>query len=178
MTKFINLTGQKFGRLTIIKRAHDKGQQTMWLCQCSCKSMCVVNGYNLRKGNTKSCGCFRREITKNLWKRSSEEYRESFRSKFRTHRLSRTRAYTSWYCMIRRCDDPLHKYFYNYGKRGIKVCERWYEIKNFYKDMGERPKGLSLETIGNNKGYSKNNCKWSTRKEQANNRRPRGRKKK
>jgi hypothetical protein len=80
-------------------------------------------------------------------------------------------TYQSWCDMKRRCLDPLRQGYENYGGRGIKVCERWLFFGNFLQDMGECPKGLTLERIDNNKGYYKDNCKWATRAEQSRNKR-------
>jgi hypothetical protein len=82
--------------------------------------------------------------------------------------------YFIWHGMFRRCYDPRHIDFKNYGARGIKVCERWYSFANFLADMGDRPEGLVLERINNNKGYSPKNCKWATWKEQYRNKRSNG----
>ena len=75
--------------------------------------------------------------------------------------------------MIQRCTDPNHKYYSNYGGRGITIDPRWLTFENFYEDMGERPQGTSLDRENNDLGYFKDNCRWATRTEQANNRRPR-----
>lgn len=81
-------------------------------------------------------------------------------------------TYQTWYDMIRRCTHPHRPAYENYGGRGITVCERWKTYENFVEDMGERPEGLTLDRIDNNKGYYKGNCRWATDSEQANNKGP------
>jgi len=85
--------------------------------------------------------------------------------------FGRSPTYSSWKSMIRRCTCPHETGFHNYGGRGIKVCTRWYQFKNFLADLGERPPGMQLDRRNNNGHYTPSNCKWSTKKEQANNRR-------
>jgi hypothetical protein len=155
--KIIDLTGEKFGRLTVLAW-HPSGiwrsrSQPMWLCRCRCGIERVVLGHHLRAGKTRSCGCFARE-------RST------------THGLSRTHVYRVWQGMKERCLNRRHRSYFNYGGRGIKVCERWLIFENFYADMGDPPPGLSLDRINNNGNYEPNNCRWATQAQQLANRRP------
>ena len=88
-----------------------------------------------------------------------------------THGLSRHSAYNSWKKMIQRCTDPNNKDYHLYGGRGITVCERWLDVRNFVDDMGERKDGWSIERIDVDGNYHPENCFWIPLKYQAKNRR-------
>lgn len=123
-------------------------------CVCQCGSLRDVIIHDLKSGRSQSCGCLRRE-------RASQACR--------THGMSRTRAYWAWSSMHSRCSNPSVANFKNYGARGIRVCRRWRSFINFYRDMGERPTGLSLERRNNNGLYSPSNCVWASRSAQRRN---------
>lgn len=153
MSKLVNLVGKEFGQLIVLGKADKpKGTIIKWLCLCDCGNETVVQGGNLRSGNTKSCGC----LGKNNIDRT-------------THGMARSRTYESWHKMKQRCTNPRVLGYKNWGGRGIKFCKRWIRFENFYTDMGERPVGKSLDRIDNNGNYNSVNCKWSTPKEQNNN---------
>lgn len=153
MRKLIDLTGQVFGRLTVLHRSGSyPGGQAGWTCSCECGNTTRVRGNRLRVGAARSCGCLRVDTHK-------------------THGLSKYSSYDIWAKMLARCLNPKHKSYKDYGGRGITVCDRWLDVENFIEDMGERPPGLSLERLDVNKGYSKENCIWADAKTQARNRR-------
>ena len=160
MAKFIDLTGQRFGRLEVLKRAeNDKYGNSRWLCECDCKRKVIAQGGHLRIGDTKSCGC----LAKN------NALKHGHYQKGKT-----AREYQSWLNMKQRCTNPNHKYWKDYGGRKIKVCKRWLGENgfiHFLEDMGECPPGYTLERRENEEGYHPDNCYWATREQQARNRR-------
>lgn len=126
------------------------------LYKCFCGKQFECLNTNINTGNTKSCGCLRKiNASKN----------------FKTHGLTNTKVYRAWCSIKRRCYNKNDVQYHTYGGRGITVSADWKNsFETFYKDMGEPPTQYhSIDRIDNDKGYSKNNCKWSTMKEQSNN---------
>lgn len=157
--KSLDITGAVFSRLTVVKQAPNKNGRTQWYCLCECGGTVTTYTKTLLSGGTQSCGCLRLGKAKNVTHGHTQG--------------ARSDTYRSWEGMKNRCLNPNYSRYSDYGGRGITVCERWMVFANFLEDMGERPPGKSLDRVDNLVGYTPENCKWSTAKEQAANRRPR-----
>jgi hypothetical protein len=157
--RLLDLTGKKFSKLTVESEAgRDSYGRAQWLCVCDCGERVIIGSNNLRTGNSKSCGCVKRQ-----WLESGKANR--------THGMTKTGAHVSWRKMIERCEKTYCRRYADYGGRGIKVCDRWKVFENFYADMGDRPEGMSLDRIDVNGNYEPSNCRWATPQQQRANRR-------
>lgn len=152
-SRTLDRTGKKYGYWTAISYFDRKDQRTRWLCRCICGIERVVIAQSLANGASRSCGCKQQELS-------------SYSNK--KHGMAGTRTYKSWHSMHQRCQGKGgHE---SYVLNGITVCERWNSFENFVEDMGERPAYMTLDRIDGTKGYYKENCRWATHKQQANNR--------
>lgn len=156
MPPLINLAGNVYGELTVVHKVPRRKNKTVWLVVCSCGASKRVRGDALTSGAVISCGHIQRDRA---------------RENATIHGWCDHPLYVTWNCMLQRCENPKAINYKRYGGRGITVCERWHEFSLFVADMGERPQGKTLDRIDNNLGYYKENCRWSTPKQQTANRR-------
>ena len=147
----------RFTRLVVLSKAGtNKHRAVLWTCLCDCGNTVTVIGSQLRNGNSRSCGCLSREATK---------------LRFTKHGMSNTNIYRTWRHMHDRCYSQNNEAFKDYGGRGITVDASWHTFEVFFADMGNAPKGMSLDRRDNEANYSKDNCQWATPTEQSMNRR-------
>lgn len=160
MSRFIDMAGKRFGRLTVIERNGSDTGGIRWKCRCDCGNVVTVRGTHLRSGATLSCGCYQKTAVK---------------MSNTTHGQWLSRLHRIWSAMKQRCYNPKNTGYANYGGRGIRVCDEWlnsfsafynWALSHGYDDT------LTIDRINNDGNYEPNNCRWLTRAQQNKNKRP------
>lgn len=160
-SKYKDLTGRKFGRLTVIGIEETNTRKTYWLCRCDCGNFKKVRSDSLQSGSIRSCGCLKKEQDAvNL-------------ASGQKHLMSHTRIYTIWQGMKSRCCNVHDVRYYSYGGRGITICEDWKDNFSLFYEWAVNngyDENLTIDRIDNNKGYFPENCRWTDMKTQSRNR--------
>ncbi|MBQ4495407.1 MAG: hypothetical protein II968_06525 [Selenomonadaceae bacterium] len=156
-----DLTGQRFGRLTVLEYAGMKRRCAQWKCQCDCGNEIITDGCSLRRGRTKSCGCLNKEM---------------FLQRVTKHNMSDTWIYKTWGGMKARCENSANGRYYDYGGRGITVCDEWRDDFQAFFDYVSKldhfgEEGYTLDRIDNDGNYEPGNVRWATDAEQRGNKR-------
>ena len=151
-----DLLGRRFSQLVVMGFSHSDGNQRYFRFRCDCGTEKTLPINQVKFGSIKSCGCLLKERCWIIGDRT------------RKHGMTGTRTYRSWSHMKGRCNDLNNKH---YGGRGITYCEEWEDFRNFFRDMGERPLGTTLDRINPNLNYTPDNCRWATKMLQRHNRR-------
>lgn len=152
MPKLIEMIGKKFNKLLVLRDSGLRGARNRikYVCLCDCGNESIVFGDPLRRGHTKSCGCDKKII-------------------MTKHGKHGTNSYRTWDKMIQRCTNPNNHAYRYYGGSGIFVCSEWLDFKGFYKGMGDRPDGMTIDRLNHEDGYYKDNCIWATQEDQMRN---------
>lgn len=156
--QLIDLTGKKFGRLTVIERSGaDANGQAMWRCKCECGNESSVKGGHLRRGHTRSCGCLENEARI---------------ASHTTHGKRHTRLYRIWSSMKDRCSNPNSRAYKWYGAKGVSVCREWIDFETFraWAEANGYADNLTIDRIDSNGNYCPDNCRWITNTDQQSNR--------
>lgn len=167
----LDLTGQKFGRLTVLSPGKSENGRGFSICRCDCGKIIEVSNKLLRNGHVQSCGCLKKDnasiLGKRTWRQGVVKAQKAAKEVNTTHNESKSRLYRIWQIMIQRCENPNNNHWVYYGKKGITVCSEWHEYKNFrdwalnngYSD------DLTIDRINSMENYCPENCRWITKSE-------------